>query len=108
MATMSFSRFPIWQLRVARRCYSVRASGLPTFPSKKDTTLADLRSWTPGGPSPEIKVYGHVRSVKKLAQHMFVNITDGSSMRPLQAVVPRSLNSEYALHTNTALGNKYN
>ncbi|KAH8175005.1 tRNA synthetases class II (D, K and n) domain-containing protein [Sarocladium implicatum] len=91
---MPLSRFLIRQLHVARRCYSVRAPALNTIPTTKDKSLADLKGWAPDGPSPEIKVYGHVRSVKKLAQHMFVNITDGSSMRPLQAVVPRSLDLE--------------
>jgi asparaginyl-tRNA synthetase len=97
MATMAVKLLPTRPWRPPHRWYSVRAPALQTQPSTKDKTLADLKGWTPDIPNPEVQVYGHVRSRKKLGQVSFVNITDGSSMRPLQAVVPRSLTAGYVV-----------
>lgn len=92
---MILPRLPARSLRDQLRRYSVRAPALQTQPFTKDKTLADLKGWVPDIPDPEVQVYGHVRSRRKLGQVSFVNLTDGSSMRPLQAVVPRQLTAGY-------------
>ncbi|KAH7322764.1 hypothetical protein B0I35DRAFT_350479 [Stachybotrys elegans] len=72
----------------ARRCYSVR---VPGSPSGSITTIADLKSWKPGGEAQDVQVSGWVRSVRKTAAARFVDITDGSSMRPVQAVLDKAM-----------------
>ncbi|RFU73097.1 asparaginyl-trna synthetase [Trichoderma arundinaceum] len=76
------------------RCYSVRVpsdgggdgQGLDTI-----RTVADLKEWQPGSLVSDVQVCGWVRSVRKSSSVRFVDITDGSSMRPMQAVVDKSL-----------------
>lgn len=83
-----------WPLPVpaARRSYSVRIPG----DGRGDvTTVADLKEWQPGRLVSDVQVCGWVRSVRKSASVRFVDITDGSSMRPVQAVVDKSLAAEY-------------
>lgn len=52
-------------------------------------------AWQPGKHVSEVEVSGWVRSVRKSSGVRFVDITDGSSMRPLQAVVDKRLAAEY-------------
>lgn len=66
------------------RCYSVR---VPDSPMR---TVAELRAWKPTGEARNVEVCGWVRSVRKGPDVRFVDITDGSSMRPLQAVVDKA------------------
>ncbi|ETS02487.1 asparaginyl-tRNA synthetase [Trichoderma reesei RUT C-30] len=77
-----------WPLPAARRSYSVR---VPGDGSSDVTTVADLKEWQPGRLVSDVQVCGWVRSVRKSASVRFVDITDGSSMRPVQAVVDKSL-----------------
>ncbi|KYK57182.1 hypothetical protein DCS_04189 [Drechmeria coniospora] len=78
---------------VVSRSYSVRIPpGFPSDPSIK--TVADLKAWQPGVNVADVEVHGWVRSVRKSAGVRFVDITDGSSMRPVQAVVGKELSSE--------------
>ncbi|KAH6606090.1 asparaginyl-trna synthetase [Trichoderma cornu-damae] len=58
-------------------------------------TVADLKEWQPGSLVSDVQVCGWVRSVRKSSSVRFVDITDGSSMRPLQAVVDKTLAAEY-------------
>lgn len=44
---------------------------------------------------PHVEICGWVRSVRKSSGVRFVDITDGSSMRPVQAVVAKDLATEY-------------
>lgn len=81
-----------WPLPAARRSYSVR---VPGDGSSDVTTVADLKEWQPGRLVSDVQVCGWVRSVRKSASVRFVDITDGSSMRPVQAVVDKSLAAEY-------------
>lgn len=72
-----------------RRAYSVRVPGDDGL-----RTVADLlRPWRPaaGDAVPDVEVCGWVRSVRKSSGVRFVDVTDGSSMRPLQAVVDKTL-----------------
>ncbi|PHH68479.1 hypothetical protein CDD80_7490 [Ophiocordyceps camponoti-rufipedis] len=71
------------------RCYSVR---VPDSPMR---TVAELRAWKPTGEAKNVEVSGWVRSVRKGPDVRFVDITDGSSMRPLQAVVDKAQAGEY-------------
>ncbi|SPO07596.1 related to asn-tRNA synthetase, mitochondrial [Cephalotrichum gorgonifer] len=48
-------------------------------------------------------VYGYVRSVRKLKTERFLNIGDGSSVKHLQAIVPRSLGNEFRVGTAVRL-----
>ncbi|KAK7398302.1 asparaginyl-tRNA synthetase [Neonectria punicea] len=71
-----------------RRTYSVRVPG-ESQPDIK--TVADLKAWRPATQVPDVEVCGWVRSVRKSSGVRFVDITDGSSMRPVQVVVDKSL-----------------
>lgn len=77
-----------------RRQYSVRIPA--DSPSASSiTTVADLRAWHPTANVPDVQVCGWVRSVRKSSGVRFVDVTDGSSMRPVQAVVDKKLSAEY-------------
>lgn len=83
-----------------RRCYSASLGDKLLPPIK---TVADLKTWHPETNVPDVQVCGWVRSVRKSSGVRFVDITDGSSMRPVQAVVDKSLAVEYvALHLVSA------
>ncbi|GKU00677.1 asparaginyl-trna synthetase [Fusarium langsethiae] len=71
-----------------RRSYAVRVPG----ECQKDIkTVAELKAWGPSSPVPDVEVSGWVRSVRKSSGVRFIDITDGSSMRPVQVVVDKSL-----------------
>lgn len=75
--------------RFASRSYSARVFAESPKPIK---TIADLRAWIPAkGEDHEVEVSGWVKNVRKSSAVRFVDISDGSSMRPVQAVVDRSL-----------------
>lgn len=94
--TRHISRLSTWrQLGLSsRRCYSVRVlSEGQTGAQIK--TVADLKTWTPGQqPVSDVEVSGWVRSVRKSSGVRFVDVTDGSSMRPVQVVVDKALATE--------------
>ncbi|EKJ70985.1 hypothetical protein NXS19_010431 [Fusarium pseudograminearum] len=71
-----------------RRSYAVR---VPGECHKDIKTVAELKAWGPSSPVPDVEVSGWVRSVRKSSGVRFVDITDGSSMRPVQVVVDKSL-----------------
>lgn len=75
-----------------KRCYSVRVPGERRQDIK---TIADLKAWGPGAPVSDVEVCGWVRSVRKASEVRFIDITDGSSMRPVQVVVDKQLATEY-------------
>ncbi|KAG6022568.1 hypothetical protein E4U41_002233 [Claviceps citrina] len=75
--------------RHQRRKYSVRILGKQ--PPQAVRTVADLKAWLPETNVPDVEVCGWVRSVRKSSAVRFVDITDGSSMRPMQAVVEKAL-----------------
>ncbi|KFA76167.1 hypothetical protein S40288_04138 [Stachybotrys chartarum IBT 40288] len=74
-----------------RRTYSIRAQ---SGRNQGVTTIADLKSWKSGKEAQQVEVCGWVRSVRKSSQVRFVDIFDGSSMRPLQAVITKELSAE--------------
>ncbi|KAG6176137.1 hypothetical protein E4U36_008221 [Claviceps purpurea] len=73
-----------------KRTYSVRINGQQP-PSQAIRTVADLKAWRPVTNVPDVEVCGWVRSVRKSPGVRFVDITDGSCMRPMQAVVDKAL-----------------
>ncbi|CCE31878.1 related to asn-tRNA synthetase, mitochondrial [Claviceps purpurea 20.1] len=73
-----------------KRTYSVRINGQQP-PSQAIRTVADLKAWRPATNVPDVEVCGWVRSVRKSPGVRFVDITDGSCMRPMQAVVDKAL-----------------
>ncbi|KAG5977564.1 hypothetical protein E4U55_006660 [Claviceps digitariae] len=75
--------------RPCSRKYSVRIIGQQ--PSQAIRSVADLKAWRPETNVPDVEVCGWVRSVRKSPGFRFVDITDGSSMRPMQAVVDKAL-----------------
>lgn len=77
--------------RSRQRCYSARVIG-ESQPLIK--TVADLRAWHPETNVPDVQLCGWVRSVRKSSGARFVDITDGSSMRPVQVVVDKALAAE--------------
>ncbi|KAH7146378.1 hypothetical protein EDB81DRAFT_489527 [Dactylonectria macrodidyma] len=73
------------------RYYSVRVFGECERDIK---TVADLKAWSPAAKVPDVEVCGWVRSVRKSSGVRFIDITDGSSMRPVQVVVDKALATE--------------
>lgn len=57
-------------------------------------TIADLKEFQSSDGVSGVEVCGWVRSVRKSVGVRFVDVTDGSSMRPVQAVVDKALASE--------------
>lgn len=71
------------------RTYSVRALNETPWPIR---TIADLKTWKPAeGEEHEVEVNAWVKNVRKGAAVRFIDLSDGSSMRPVQAVVDRTL-----------------
>ncbi|OAA50539.1 Aminoacyl-tRNA synthetase, class II (D/K/N)-like protein [Metarhizium rileyi] len=70
------------------RLYSARVIGQSQTLIK---TVADLRAWYPATNVADVEVCGWVRSVRKSSGVRFADITDGSSMRPVQVVVEKAL-----------------
>ncbi|KAH8888658.1 asparaginyl-tRNA synthetase [Thozetella sp. PMI_491] len=62
----------------ARRCLS----------QKVPASISGLLEWEPASPVDGVAVNGFVRSVRAMKSHRFVSLGDGSSVAPLQAVVP--------------------
>jgi hypothetical protein len=85
-----------WRLTPARLCpdslvrrYSARIlSGPAQRPVK---TVADLLSHPDTSDELQVEICGWVRSVRKSQRNVFVDITDGSSMRPAQATVHKTI-----------------
>ncbi|RDA91835.1 hypothetical protein CP533_3653 [Ophiocordyceps camponoti-saundersi (nom. inval.)] len=73
---------------LASRSYSASAPNSPI------RNVADIKAWKPAVDVPHVEVCGWVRSVRKSSGVRFVDITDGSSMRPLQAVVDKALSGD--------------
>lgn len=78
------------------RCYSAK---VPGDDKRAIRTLADIKEFRPAQHVSDIEVCGWVRSVRKSSGVRFVDLTDGSSMRPVQAVVDKNLSAEYVLST---------
>ncbi|CVK98184.1 related to asn-tRNA synthetase, mitochondrial [Fusarium proliferatum] len=71
------------------RPYAVK---IPPGECQKDIkTVAELKAWGPSSHVPDVEVCGWVRSVRKSSGVRFIDITDGSSMRPVQVVVDKNL-----------------
>lgn len=97
-------RVRLGSARAAPRSYSVRVLGGDdeTWSASPVRTVADLKAWKPdlggggarGGEAPDVEVSGWVRAVRKSSGVRFVDLVDGSSMRPVQAVVGKDLASE--------------
>ncbi|KAF5666742.1 asparaginyl-trna synthetase [Fusarium heterosporum] len=86
------SRIPgIGRPWLQRRLYAVKVPG----ECQKDIkTVAELKAWGPSSHVPGVELCGWVRSVRKSAGVRFIDITDGSSMRPVQVVVDKNLASD--------------
>ncbi len=61
-----------------RRCFSQHAPA----------SISGLLEWKPTNPVEKVAVNGFVRSVRAMKSHRFISVGDGSSLAPLQAVVP--------------------
>lgn len=51
-------------------------------------SVAELLQWRPAEKADDVTVNGFVRSVRSMKAHRFISIGDGSSLAPLQALVP--------------------
>ncbi|EQL03788.1 Aminoacyl-tRNA synthetase, class II (D/K/N)-like protein [Ophiocordyceps sinensis CO18] len=88
------------------RRYSVRIPGESQLSIK---TVADLKAWAPHANVPGVEVCGWVRSVRKSSAVRFVDVTDGSSMRPVQAVVDKKQSTDLRIGVAVRLrGTWYN
>ncbi|KAJ4269646.1 asparaginyl-tRNA synthetase [Fusarium torreyae] len=89
MRSLRTSRIPkIGRTWPQRRSYAVR---VPSECQQDIKTVAELKAWGPSSHVPDVEVCGWVRSVRKSSGVRFIDITDGSSMRPVQVVVDKSL-----------------
>ncbi|KAI0122488.1 asparaginyl-tRNA synthetase [Daldinia grandis] len=52
------------------------------------SSIADFLNFKPQEPVSDVNIHGFVRSVRAQKRHHFVSLGDGSSLEPLQAVVP--------------------
>lgn len=57
-------------------------------------TVAEFLRAEPSEKLDDAVVHGYVRSVRKLKSDRFLNIGDGSTVKHLQAIVPKTLASE--------------
>lgn len=57
-------------------------------------TVAEFLRSPPDGRLDDAVIHGYVRSARKLKSDQFLNIGDGSCVKHLQAIVPRSLSNE--------------
>jgi hypothetical protein len=66
-------------------------------PSRQATRpIAHLLRWKPTEKVDNVVVHGYVRSVRSMKSHSFVSLGDGSSLAPLQAVIPADHAEQYA------------
>lgn len=61
-------------------------------------SIAQLLQWRPTGQADNVVVNGFVRSVRAMKARRFVALGDGSSLAPLQALVPADTAEGYALY----------
>ncbi len=93
MFTARSLRGPRWQrYAIQQRAYSV---SIPGDSHGRVKTIADLKEFQSSPNVSDVQVYGWVRSVRKSAGVRFADVTDGSSMRPIQAVIDKSLALEF-------------
>ena len=57
-------------------------------------TIAEFLRTEPDRRLDDAYVHGYIRSSRKLKSDQFLNIGDGSCVKHLQAIVPRSLSNE--------------
>ncbi|KAK3949684.1 hypothetical protein QBC32DRAFT_31724 [Pseudoneurospora amorphoporcata] len=76
-------------------------------PLKRTTPLhmsiAECLRWKPESEEDNVVVQGYVRSVRGMKTHRFVSLGDGSSLAPLQAVVPVDTNQAEGLAIGAAV-----
>ncbi|KXH43130.1 asparaginyl-tRNA synthetase [Colletotrichum salicis] len=73
---------------------------LSTAPRK---TIAQFLEWKPESEVKDVVVNGYVRSVRNMKTDRFVNIGDGSSRSPIQALVSRSDDESANLRVGSAV-----
>lgn len=86
-----FSRCPDAVTRVSHS--HPRSSVTPPRPRNQrclssQRSIAQFLQWKPAQKVDDVVVHGHVRSVRSMKAHRFVSLGDGSSLAPLQALVP--------------------
>ena len=59
-----------------------------SFSKNAPTSISGLLEWKPEAAVDSVAVNGFVRSVRSMKNHRFVSIGDGSTVAPLQAVIP--------------------
>jgi hypothetical protein len=78
-------RIPHW------KCFlQSTASARRLLSTERPRTIAQFLEWNPQEDVRNVVVNGYVRSVRKSKASQFVDIGDGSTRRPLQAVVPKA------------------
>lgn len=66
-------------------------------------SIAECLRWEPESEEDNVVVQGYVRSVRGMKTHRFVSLGDGSSLAPLQAVVPVDTNQTEGLAIGAAV-----
>ena len=59
-----------------------------SFSKNTPASISGLLEWEPEAAVDNVAVNGFVRSVRSMKNHRFVSIGDGSTVAPLQAVIP--------------------
>ncbi|CRK26005.1 hypothetical protein BN1708_004077 [Verticillium longisporum] len=80
---------------------SVPTNALPS--ARPVRTVAQFLEWKPEAEATDVIVNGYVRSARTMKADVFVHIGDGSTRKPLQALVPRHMNGRSGLRVGAAV-----
>jgi len=69
-------------------CYFSTASALPSLSPHGTPSVAALLAWKPEQPVDHVVINGFVRTIRPMKTAHFVAVSDGSSVTPLQAILP--------------------
>ncbi|ROT38375.1 asparaginyl-tRNA synthetase [Sodiomyces alkalinus F11] len=71
--------------------------------SKSQRTVAEYLDWRPSTEAADVVVNGYVRSVRTMKSDIFVHVGDGSTRKPLQALVPKQMAGGSGLRVGAAI-----
>ncbi|KAL2753184.1 hypothetical protein ACRALDRAFT_1052160 [Sodiomyces alcalophilus JCM 7366] len=71
--------------------------------TKPQRTVAEYLDWRPSTEAADVVVNGHVRSVRTMKSEIFVHVGDGSTRKPLQALVPKQMEGGSGLRVGAAI-----
>lgn len=78
----------LWPSSISSRALRPRRVCRRWVSQQANRSVAQLLQWRPAEKVDDVVVNGFVRSVRSMKAHRFVSLGDGSSLAPLQALVP--------------------